>query len=102
MKTGILLSVMFLVLSAVACAPDLDTEHMAGWNHMMGYGGGILVWFLFLILIAVIAYFVIQSTRSRTRDGAPKETAMEILQKRFARGEISKDEYEERKRILQG
>jgi putative membrane protein len=102
MKTRILLSVMFLILSAVACAPDLDTAPMGGWNHMMGYGGGILMWFLFLILVAVVVYLVIQSTRARTGDGAPKETAMEILKKRFARGEITKEEYEERKRILEG
>jgi putative membrane protein len=102
MKTGILLSVMFLILSVVACTPDLDTGQMGGWNHMMGYGGGILLWFLFLILVAVVAYLVIQSTRSRTGDGTHRETAMEILKKRFARGEITKEEYEERKRILEG
>jgi putative membrane protein len=102
MKTGVLLIVMFMILSAVACTPDLDTGHMSDWNHMMGYGGGILTWFLFLILVAVVVYLVIQSTKSRTGDGAPKETAREILKKRYARGEITKEEYEERKRILEG
>jgi putative membrane protein len=102
MKTGILLSVMFLILSGLACAPDLETGHMGGWDHMMGYGGGVLMWFLFLILVAIVIYLVLQSTRSRTGDGAPRETPMEILKKRFARGEITKEEYEERKRILEG
>jgi putative membrane protein len=101
MKTAILLSVMFLILSTVACTPDLDTGHMGDWDHMMGYGGGLIMWFLFLILVAVVVYLVIQSTKSRAGDGAPKETAMEILKKRFARGEISKEEYEEIKRTLE-
>jgi putative membrane protein len=69
---------------------------------MMGYGGGILMWFLFLILAAVVVYLVIQSTRSRTGNGAPRESAMEILKKRFAKGEITKEEYEEMKRTLEG
>ena len=100
MKTGIVLSVMFLILSSVACTPDLDTGHMGDWNHMMSYGGGAIMWFLFLILVAVVVYLVIQSTKSRTGDSAPRETAMDILKKRFAKGEISKEEFEEKKAHL--
>jgi putative membrane protein len=35
--------------------------------------------------------------------GEPREkTPLEILQERYARGEIGRDEYEQRKRDLQG
>ncbi len=49
-----------------------------------------------LIIWAVI-YFARQTNNQRSSTG---ESAMEILKKRYALGEISKEEFEERKRNL--
>jgi len=72
-----------------------------GYGHMMGNGGGVLMWFLILIAVAAIVYFLVQSTKSRDRERSSGETALDILKKRYARGEISKEEFDEKKVHLQ-
>ena len=75
---------------------------------MMGWGGG---WygmifgplFMILVLAAVIAAAVlIVRWLGGPWQGAPPPhyTPLDILKERFARGEIDKDEYEERRRVL--
>jgi putative membrane protein len=69
---------------------------------MMGFGG---IWGL--LLIGVIVWAVIQFinkdssgnpiTSNRQVQSADKDTAQEILKKRYARGEISQEDYERMK-----
>ena len=86
---------------------DGNYGHMGGggWNHMMnsgyGYGyGGIFMGILIIIVIGVVVYFIIQSTRAKTSGGPLQETPLDILKKRYAKGEISKEEYERMKNDL--
>ena len=55
---------------------------------------------LFIIVIGVVVYFIIQSTRAKTSGGPLQETPLDILKKRYAKGEISKEEYERMKNDL--
>lgn len=63
-------------------------------------GGGFLV---FLLLIAVVAYALgwrpdfLEGTGSRGRSG---ESPADILKRRYAQGEISKEQYEQMRRDL--
>ena len=64
------------------------------------------MWLLFLILISVVIYFVVQSARNRDTYGtgpgaSPGEAALDILKKRYAKGELTKDEYERMKKDLE-
>ncbi len=70
-----------------------------GWGGMMGgygYGGwilGFIFWILVLIgLVLLIKY--LWEGRGR------KDSAIEILKRRYASGEISKEEFEEKKKDL--
>ncbi|MDO9097620.1 MAG: SHOCT domain-containing protein [Candidatus Methanoperedens sp.] len=71
---------------------------MDGYSYgVMGYGMlifGFIFWLLILIgLVLLIKYL--------WEGGAKKEeSALELLKKRYARGEISKEEFEERKKDL--
>ena len=70
-------------------------------NFEGGYfmGGMHWVWWIFwLALIGGIAFYGWGQPRG-LRHG-PRETPHEVLQKRLANGEISTDEYEERKQRL--
>ncbi len=70
----------------------------SGW-----WGFGMMFLFLlFLGLIVVGAVFLIRSSTDGGRGGhrAESNRALDILDERFARGEIDQKEYEERRRIL--
>lgn len=66
-------------------------------NECCGDGmmGG--MWFFWLILLVVIIVLV------KIFMSPPKEaeSAMDILKKRYAKGEITKEQFEEQKKILQ-
>jgi uncharacterized membrane protein len=62
-----------------------------GWR---GFGhGGILVWALFIIILAALIYFVFNSVKSKHGPGSSGETPLEILKKRYAKGEVTKEEF---------
>lgn len=74
-------------------------EHM-GWGHMnWGWGGGIMM-ILWIVIIAVAIFLIIHASQKGDTGATRQESALDILKKRYARGEISKDEFEERKRDL--
>jgi putative membrane protein len=69
----------------------------------MGFGGGLLmVLFWAIVIFAVVAIF------RRMRGGrcfhsmghAPEESALDILKKRYARGEVTPEEFERMKKDL--
>lgn len=68
------------------------------WGHMAYYMGGIWMFIWPVILIIVIAYIF----RSNSFPGYlnKPETALEILKKRYARGEITQEEYNRLKKEL--
>jgi putative membrane protein len=72
-----------------------------GWDHYPWGWSTMLVMAVFLVLLVLgIAYL----TRNLgTGKGSQKEeTALDILEKRYARGEISREEFEEMKRNIRG
>lgn len=78
-----------------------------GWGHMMnrwhmtGWGGWLMMIF-WIILLAVAIYFMVRLFRgaSESQQGGRGETPMDILKRRYANGEISKEEFEEKKKEL--
>lgn len=69
--------------------------------HDMGFGWMGLGWLFWLIVIAVIVYLIIKITNQKqTENVYPKETPLEILKKRYAKGEISKEEFERIKKDI--
>ena len=68
-------------------------------SGMMHYGfGGIFMWIIFLVVIVFLVYFIIHVKRSGTPGN---ETPLEVLKKRYARGEIAKDEFQRIKKDLE-
>jgi putative membrane protein len=55
------------------------------------------LWWIILTVILFLVLFNVIPYRSKSR---LNEDALEVLKKRFARGEIEKEEYEERKRVI--
>ena len=76
---------------------------MMWWGGTDGWGWGMAIihsalWWVLLIVGTILLLRVL---RRDPQPGAPAvETALDILKKRYARGEIDKDEFEERRRVL--
>ena len=65
----------------------------------MSFGNkGIFFWLILIILIAVIIYLVVQNRNSKLKE--QRETPLEILKKRYAKGEITKEEFKSIKKDL--
>ena len=70
-----------------------------GWGHM--FFGSIMMVLFWGGLIILIVFAVRSMSAGSTRGGpAPGSRALDILEERYARGEIDHEEYEDRKRRL--
>jgi len=96
MKTY-LLGAGAILFSPVRASADVgDGGCWYGWGHMMGPGfGGIFMWILLLIVIILIGYFLVRASRGGTLVPPPHETPPDILKKRYARGEITREQFDE-------
>ncbi|MDA8364816.1 MAG: SHOCT domain-containing protein [Gammaproteobacteria bacterium] len=77
-----------------------------GWGNMMGFGAWWGMGWLFMVLfwlaiilavVALLKWLIGTSSRS---EGPRTKDALDILRERYARGEIGRDEFQEKKRDL--
>jgi putative membrane protein len=76
-----------------------------GWGHAAGWVGSIFMFVIWVLIIVGIVFFVRflvrQSRGGRGLGGQDQEdSALEILKKRYARGEIGKEEFEAKRKDL--
>lgn len=70
---------------------------MFGFDWGMGAGGWL--WMILAVVLVVVVVGAVVSATQR-RDRPPIDDASQILKARFARGEISNEEYEQARRLL--
>ena len=71
---------------------------------MMHYGfgfGGVFMLIIFLIAIVLLIYFIVQFQTRKGQTPTQNESHLDILKKRYAKGEITKEEYERMKKDLE-
>lgn len=89
----------------------LGHHAMRHWNEGMGNwasGGWIVMIIMMLVLVVIVVWAVVTLTRHNSLHDAARPThaqtvsqAQNILDERFARGEIDEDEYRRRRSALQ-
>ena len=77
-----------------------------GWGHMGSWGWiGMLMMLLFWFgVIALIVWAVSGNTARRastSNDGPREDRSLSILRERFARGELTEEEYDQARRTLE-
>lgn len=80
---------------------------------MMGYGWGMgwmwIIWLLVIVGVVLVAILLLRGGNTRMRGGDRdrrpgsahhRTRAQEILDERYARGDLTEEEYQERLRVL--
>jgi len=94
---------MFVTGHAFAQGSGMMGPGMMGWGYGMGWLGWIFMIIFWIVVIAGVVLLVrwIVSTGEKSRGPQlSKDTAIDILKKRYAKGEVSKEEYERMKKDI--
>lgn len=98
-----------LIIGAVILALMIVSSIVGGGAGMMGAGMmgggfGIFSWLIGLVILGLLIWGVVLLVKGIAGSGGgglpAGESALEILKKRYARGEINKEEFEQKKKDL--
>jgi putative membrane protein len=93
-----------LIPLLTACQGGFNCGPGGRWGNMMphGYGGGMFMWMLLIIILGVlVVYWAARSAKSKGPMDTSVESPIDILKKRYAKGEVTSDEYEKMKKDLE-
>ncbi len=81
-----------------------DDGHMFewGWGHMIFGSLFMLLFWVALIVAAVLAVRWLIGFGQGSSRTASGDSSLDVLRERFARGEIDREEFEERRKVLTG
>ena len=107
LKIGLIIAGIVLVILIVLpfiLGPVMGWQG-SRWGMMGGYGGMLLMPIIMIIFWGLVIWSIVTLVRyiiSSSGKGlsSQTDTALEILKKRYAKGEISKQEYEEKRKDL--
>lgn len=82
---------------------NTNENHMS-WGYMMPFLGlgllGLLVWAVWWVFAIAVAVFALRWLMGQMRGWMEAQSPLDIVKQRYAKGEISKEEYEEIKKEL--
>jgi putative membrane protein len=77
---------------------------MMGGFEGHGWGMGLAMgwwWIIGFIVVACVAWLIFRNVNTKNQSYFPEnKSALDLLKERYARGEIDKEEFEERKKDL--
>ena len=70
-------------------------------NGHLFYGGGYMWIFWILLVVGILFIISNMSQKNSNQSNIENDSPLEILKKRYARGEIEEEEFEQRRRKLE-
>ena len=77
-----------------------DGGMMGNYGYGMGYGGmffGLIFWILIIIGAYLLIKWLVEQNKTR---GSEEKSALDIAKERYAKGEITEEEFEDMKKLL--
>lgn len=76
---------------------------MMGWGDSGFWPLGMIIWVVIITAFIAFISWAVSGRSSRTRsDGSASSTALDLLEQRYGRGEIGRDEYLQKKTDILG
>ncbi|WP_285655768.1 SHOCT domain-containing protein [Allomuricauda sp. NBRC 101325] len=71
--------------------------HDWNWHNW----GSVMMWLIWIPIIIIAAWYLLWLSNNKGFSEQGNESPLEVLKRRYANGEISTQEYERRKKILE-
>jgi putative membrane protein len=94
--------VWFLYRHNIGFWPE-NERWLMGHHSVMGGGMGIIMIIFWVLIIGAFVLLIsggVNGVRAASQRGEDRPDPLEILKQRYARGEIDRTEYEEKRRVL--
>ena len=76
---------------------------MMGWGNGGFWPFGMIIWLIIIVAVIALVSWSVSARSSRGRDqGVVSSSALDVLEQRYARGEIGRDEYLQKKNDILG
>lgn len=92
---------MFSLIDGIGIWAHMDDwDHMG--DHMSGWGWGMMgLFWLFSVLIVALVVWAVWALVRHGSGRSTRSGAVAVLEERFARGDLSPEEYRERREVLE-
>ena len=71
---------------------------MMGWGNCGFWPFGMIIWLIIIVAVIALVSWSVSARSSRGRgQGVLSSSALDVLEQRYARGEIGRDEYLQKK-----
>jgi putative membrane protein len=97
MMKKLILTLMAITIGLLISVNAFAFRPGAGYGCTFGFGygnGGMFMGILFLILLGVVIYFIVQHVRLKNMNVQTQESFVDILKNRYAKGEITKEDFD--------
>ena len=98
-KAFLFLFIMFTWLET-AFAQDPVGYMDDGMHYMHFWGAGLIMWLPLIVIAVLLIYYAVMSFKSNDSNKPPHETPLDVLKKRYARGEITKEQFDQIKKDM--
>jgi len=100
-RKAYLISTIVLPSFFLACT-QYPIGRMGNWDHMIGYAtGGGFMWLIIVLIVGVAIYLTLQASKSKDPKSSIIDSQLDILKKRYAKGEIDTEEFDRKKKDLE-